>query len=319
MALERRRFLEDPARVDALDHLAALYERSGRGREAGALASTCAVLAGRSPTTEAPPAWTLATPPDGVARLLFPPRFSAFAELGAALWEGCGHLYRREAQRALERTSDRPRALSVPELARMFSAAQRLLQLPKTTHAVVRDEVRYGVGVVLSQPPSLVLPAAFDADTPRVRYLLGRALEGTRPSHLLVANLDSEEGARLVDAVEVAFGGRSEGGRVDPAVGRLARALVDGLSPRTQRRVEALVAELGTRLTYAAWRDAVEVARMLAGMLVAGDFEPASQEVLAAYPWAGPSPAEAIRVHQHLRELARFAVSEEFLLLRWRT
>jgi hypothetical protein len=319
IALERRRFLEDPARVDALDHLATLYERSHRDREAGALASTCAVLSGRPVVALAPPAWTLATPPDGVARLLFPPRFSAFAELGTILWEGCGHLYRRDAQRVLERTSDRPRALAVSDLARMFSAAQRLLQLPRTIHAVVRDEVQYGLGVVLSQPPSLVLPTAFGADTPRVRYLLGRALEGTRPSHLLVANLDAEEGARLVDAVEVAFGGRAEGGRMDPSVARLARSLVEHINARTHRRVEALVAELGTRLTYAAWRDAVEVARMLAGMLVAGDFEPAAQEVLAAYPWAGPSPAEAIRVHQHLRELARFAVSDEFLLLRWRT
>jgi hypothetical protein len=92
--------------------------------------------------------------------------------------------------------------------------------------------------------------------------------------------------------------------------------MAENIAPRALKRIEDLVSELGPRLSYAAWSDAVELARAHAGMLVSGDFFTAASEVLRAHP-SGGGVTTAIRVNEHLRELTRFACSEMYLLLRW--
>ena len=129
--------------------------------------------------------------------------------------------------------------------------------------------------------------------------------------------LDDADGERLLAAVQAAFGEMSEGIRVDAAVARLATLLQDSIPAKAQRRVRELVDELGSAFTWASWRKAVAIARTRAGMLLAGDFGVAAMEVLATDATADADTRKAIVTHEPLRDLARFATSKEYLLLRW--
>ena len=99
---------------------------------------------------------------------------------------------------------------------------------------------------------------------------------------------------------------------------RLATRVFEALPPRAQRNAQELVAQLGDRLSWQAWREAVAHAQMHAGMLVCGDFRTAAENILMGAPAGVPrEPSAALASYPPLRALARFAVSEEYLLLRW--
>jgi hypothetical protein len=78
-----------------------------------------------------------------------------------------------------------------------------------------------------------------------------------------------------------------------------------------------VVHELGDELSHARWRERVYQARCSAGMLVSGNFDVAASQLIAGSSNAGARAAQLIASWEPLRDLARFAVSEEYLLLRW--
>ena len=316
LAIQRRRFSDDPSRLDALAAMVGLYQATQMPAEAMALDTVLAVLAGRAAPTEPPRLQDLVEPLEGVARMLAPSGSAPFAELGALLWEARGTSWRREADRTT-RESERPRVDPASDAARMFAAAVRLLQLPRATQLILREDVPGGAAVVPTHPAAVALGAGLARDTARARYLLGRALEGTRTGHVLATTLGADDGARLVAAVQAAFGELPSGARLDAAVARMANDLLDGIAPRSQRRVRELLDELGSRFAWEPWVEAVDIARTHAGMLLSGDFGVAAVELLAAHPSADPDPRRAIRTHEPLRELTRFATSKDYLLLRW--
>jgi hypothetical protein len=315
LMIQRRRFDADPTRLDALEGLADIYASLRMRNESAALASVHAVLSGRAIThwPEAPALVELADPLDGVARVLMPAHLGPFAELGALVWEALlGPKGGARAALAADKA-----ALGQGDFGRMFAAAVRLLQLPKGTSHTLRTDMADGMEMATaSTPPTVLVAASLARDTARGRFLLGRTLEATRVGHLpLTAGL--EDGEQLVGAIRAAFG-RSTPGRLDGGVGRIAGRLYEGIAPRALRRLQDLVEQLGPRLTWAAWEGAVTVARNHAAMLVCGDFRAATETILGEAPAgiARDAPA-AIAHHEPLRDLARFAVSEEYLLLRW--
>jgi len=231
------------------------------------------------------------------------------------LWEAIASVARRGRDRA--RDTDARLVSPTSVLGRNFGAAVRLLQLPRATPLTLRDDLESPWELNPStQPPTVVFSDASTEDSARLRWLMGNVLEATRVGHLPITAFDPEEGDRWVRAVALAFGPPAED-RPDPGVASLAGRLIDGLPARGQRRMQELVAELGPRLSYLAWRDAIAQARSFAGLLVSGSFAVAARELIALSPHAGASPAKLIATWEPLRELARFAASEEYLLLRW--
>ncbi len=320
LLLQRRRFEQNPSRLDALGALIDLYSAMRMRNESAALASVHAVLSGRALTVwpEPPVISDLTEPLEGVARVLFPPHYGPFPELGALVWDALNG-GRRDATRSHGGLSNDRTFVSPPnDFGRMFSAAVRLLQLPRATPLVVRTDLADGVEMAAgSTPPTVLVAVPLAHDTARVRFLIGLTLESTRVGHLPVTALGAQDGERLVAAVRAAFG-RVMPARIDPAVGRLASRIFDALQPRTQRRAQDLVAQLGDRLTWASWREAVAHAQMHAAMLVCGDFRTAAESILRGAPQGvSREPAQALASYPPLRALARFAVSEEYLLLRW--
>ncbi len=316
LAIQRRRVTEDPARLDALVGMASLYRAMQMPLEADVVDAVHAVLSGRAVSSHPTPIQDLAEGIEGVERVLAPSGLALWSELGGILWEARGTPWRREATR-VTRESERPWIDPASDASKMVSVALRLLELPRSTPWALRDDVSGGITVVASHPPGVAMAVTMARDTPRARYRLGRALEGTRPGNVLAATLNDTEGEGLVAAVHAAFGELSDGARVDASVAHLATLLQDGIPARAQRRVRDIVGDFGRRLAWTPWRTAVEAVCSRAGMLLSGDFGVAVGEILARDTDAPPDPRQAIQSHEPLRELTRFATSKEYLLLRW--
>lgn len=317
--IERRRFAADPSRRDALDAMIRLAEQMRMGSEESALrALRTAVWNDKSPPPAPPSLADLGDGPDGVGRVLVPGRLGPFAEFGAVLWELLAATFRRDLLRAGKRREIHTYATPAGEFGRLFLAAVRVLQLPRNTPLALLDDLPEGFGMdATTQPPTVTLAAPLAHDTPRTRFVLGLTLEGTRASHLPLTSLPQDEGERVIQAVHAAFGTDTPP-RLDARVAKIAGRMLDGMTPRLQKRLRDLVNELGPRLTWAHWNNAVQIARVNGALLISGDVRTAVEEVLGASPRGVPGdPAVAARTYEPLRELMRFASSEEYVLLRW--
>lgn len=315
LSLQRRRFHEDPSRLDALQSMISLCEAMRRSSEAAALTQVLVALEGRRETVLAPELGDLEDPPEGVARVVCPPRFGPYPELGAMLWEVIAGVVRRSSDRAKFRGARRVEGNSV--LGRTVGSAVRVLQLPRATPFALREVIDPLWDLDPSTaPPTVVLSDVATEDSSALRWILGSALEATRVGHLPVTVFAPSEAARWVSAVAAAFGEKNDS-HPDAAVSALAMQLLDGLPARAQRAMADAVAALGERLTYEAWREAVQHARVNAAMLVSGAFDVASAQLIAASANPGARPPQLIATWEPLRELARFATSEEYFLIRW--
>lgn len=317
LSIQRARFDADPTRFDALDAIIDLVRRGDRRGEALGLSQVRAVL--RAEPTELRPLHPveLEDPPDGVARVLLPARLGPFAELGALLWESVGVTWRKELLRA----AGRDEAVKVPpnsSVVKPFQAALRLLQMPRSTVLALRDAPAGTSSVsAASSPVTLVMSVDQAADTSAGHFAMGHAVEAGRTGHLPMTALSPDAADRLVRALAFAFGPPPTE-KVDPAVAAAAAQLMDATPTRLHRQVRAYVEELGPALTPARWRAVIDQARARAGLLVSGDFLESARWLLATAPSEVPrSLPWAFVEWEPLRDLLRFAVSEEYLLLRW--
>ena len=317
VAIQRARFDADPTRLDALDALIDLARRGERRGEALGLTQVRAVLRGEAVELHPLHPVELEDPPDGVARVLLPARLGPFAELGALLWESVGVTWRREMLRTIAR-DDVARLAPTSGVLRPFQAALRLLQLPRTTTLLLRDgPIAPPTLSAATTPVSLVMSLEQATDSAAGHFAVGYHLEGARTGHLPMTALAPEVADRMVRALTFAFGAALTE-RVDPAVAAAAAQLMDATPTRLHRQIRAYVEELGGSLTPARWRAVIDHARARAGLLVSGDFFESSRWLLASAPLEVPrSLSWALVEWEPLRDLLRFAVSEEYLMLRW--
>jgi len=317
VVIQRARFDADPTRLDALDALIELATRADQRGETLGLTQVRSVLRGEALELHPLHPVELEDPPDGVARVLLPTRLGPFAELGALLWESVGVTWRRELQRSALR-DEGYRLAPTSAVLRPFQAALRLLQLPRTTALLLRDgPIAAPTLSVATAPASLVMSLEQATDTPAGHFALGFHLEGARVGHLPLTALSPEVADRMVRALSFAFGAPMTE-RVEPSVAAAAAQLMDATPTRLHRQLRAYVEELGPSFTPARWRAVIDQARARAGLLVSGDFFEASRWLLASAPMEVPrSLSWALVEWEPLRDLLRFAVSEEYLMLRW--
>jgi hypothetical protein len=165
-----------------------------------------------------------------------------------------------------------------------------------------------GPAIVAQPPTAIVVGAQLTAGRPLagVRFLLGRALEIARPEYVLAAALSPPDFARLFAAILRAFHPRharrrpERGGENDEAA-MWKRAL----PYKVAKRLAELFRDLGnTEFSSHRWRQAVQKTGNRAGLVASGD-------LIAA---AGALKAEGD--HAGIEDLARFAVSDDYLALR---
>ncbi|MFO0559465.1 MAG: hypothetical protein U0269_15720 [Polyangiales bacterium] len=322
LRIQRDRFANDSARLDILQSIEGLLSMLERHEHALAVRTVREALSGIEPQGVAPPLnRTPDPPPDAVARWVMPPEATDYAEIGALLWDSLGTLFRREITGYGVTGVDRVMSAAPTEIARMYTAIARLLQMPRTA-VFVRAQVPGGTQIARTQPPSVILASALSHDAPVSRYLLGSAMEATRPSWVLTS-LDGTERSVLVRALLATFGPHGKLQGEPPEVTRRARDLVAAIPPRAQKKIEELLAamdERGAPFDEAGWVAASERARARAGLFASGDFAVAAQLVVVKQKGGGDADVPgSIGKLAALDDLARFAISDPYLRLRWET
>ncbi|HZS37808.1 MAG TPA: tetratricopeptide repeat protein [Polyangia bacterium] len=234
----------------------------------------------------------------------------ALAPVFAALWEGTGGDKAPDLAHFSVGAGDRVSPVGDSDLARAYSRCSLALGNRKTGLYLKNDPAHTTVELVAHPPTAIVVGPSLTAgrSLADVRFLLGRALEIARPEYVLAAALDREQFTRLLAAILRAFHPRharrrlenDAGGRDDEAA-RWKRALPYKVA---KRLAELFTEHADTEFSSARWRRAVQHTGNRAGLVACGDV------VAAARVLTTEGDGEA------LRELARFAVSDDYAALR---
>jgi hypothetical protein len=162
---------------------------------------------------------------------------------------------------------------------------------------------------LVARPPTAIIvgPALTEGRSlSEVRFVLGRALEIARPEFVLAAALEREQFTQLFGAILRAFHPRhnrrppQKDGVDDPSA-RWRRALPYKVS---RRLAELFRSHADTEFSSARWRRAVQHTGNRAGLVACGSMVAAARVLTAEGDPDG------------LRELARFAASDDYLELR---
>jgi hypothetical protein len=179
------------------------------------------------------------------------------------------------------------------------------------------------VELIMSPPPAIVIDQKLsaEAESPETRFRLGRALELTRPEYILAATIPPREFAVLFSSVLKAFHPRHARWRAGEKSAEQVAKLKKVLPYKLAKRLAELFQESHeTPFSSARWRAVVMETGARAGLLMCGDLRVAAGIVLHEQaPDAQPDPAtlrDLARTPGPLRELLRFAVSDEYFILR---
>jgi tetratricopeptide (TPR) repeat protein len=224
------------------------------------------------------------------------------APVFAAIWEGAGSTLPDLVSQGVH-AGNRVSPVDKSELALAYALAARILGNRKTG-LYTKADAEPNLVTMLAHPPTAIVVsprltegrAAAD-----VRFILGRALESARPEYVLAAALSHEEFTKLFSNILRAFHPRHARRSGDDEAAYWRKLL----PYKAARRLSELFRDMGdTPFSSVEWRKAVRYTANRAGLLASGDV------VAAARILNEDGDPQAIR------ELARFAVSDEYAALR---
>lgn len=161
-------------------------------------------------------------------------------------------------------------------------------------------------------------------DEPELRFLAGycAALSWADAGGLL--HLDGRRVWHLLEGVHYRQVGKGFGERVDMMSQELAEMVSSPLYAVARRRVLQSIETMTEELRDAhceAWPRAFEQFAYRVGLVLCGDVEAASRCILKLQGWRGDlhdsTAQRLIRRHDHIRELLAFALSEDYLEVRY--
>ncbi|HSQ66280.1 MAG TPA: hypothetical protein VLM85_23820, partial [Polyangiaceae bacterium] len=271
----------------------------------------------------------------GMLQLLARPVLDSVGEALALVWEGASSVLVRDPQNyaltGVERVAPGPQA----PLGRLYEISARLLganvplyarrhQLQSTPPSAgqgIAEPVRLTGGVALLSTLSAMVLGDVREDSPPLRYALGHAFAATLPQSALLVGLPEAEGRVLWNAMFAAFGPPELGKLGDPAATRLVQTFWNTIPPRSQRRLQELLAKVPTDFDAALER--ARHAGRRVGLFLCGDVG----FVLRVVAGELGLPSALLNV-EHLEELCdaspvvadlvRLAVSPEYADARWR-
>jgi len=177
--------------------------------------------------------------------------------------------------------------------------------------------------IVVQAPPALVFGNdLIEAPLPEARFEIARALELTRPEYTLTAGVRPKQFTELFGSVLRAFHPRHVKRRAgDDAAAEAAASFRKNVPYKVSKRMVELFQEMGsTSWSASRWRRAVSDTGNRAGLLLCLDLRAAAQAVLRTEKLDAPANAPALRAlakeNEALRELIRFAISDEYFGLR---
>jgi tetratricopeptide (TPR) repeat protein len=238
----------------------------------------------------------------------------SLGDVFAALWEGTALERAPDLESFGVGQGDRVSPVEKSELALAYSLSAKALGNRKTGLFVKHDPGHVTVDVVAHPPTAIIVgPELTQGRSPSdVRFLLGRALEIARPEYVLAAALPRDEFTRLFAAILRAFHPRHSRRRLEvsretPGMSRDDEAAMwkRQLPYKVAKRLAELFAEeADTSFSSARWRRGVQHTGNRAGLVACGNVIAASRVLTSE------GDTEAVR------ELARFAASDDYLALR---
>jgi len=209
-----------------------------------------------------PPPLSAQVDQPGMMQLLARPALDAIGEAFALVWDGASSILARDAQSyaltGVERIAPGPHSA----LARLYELASRLLSAPNVPLYARRQSStsnppgrrpdpsgaesarpRLTGGVALLPTLSAMVLGDVRDDTAALRHALGQAFAAALPQSALLVGLPEVEARVLWHAMLAAFGPPEFGKLGDPAATRLVQAFWNTIPPRSQRRLQELLAK----------------------------------------------------------------------------
>jgi len=198
----------------------------------------------------------------GMLQLLARPAFDTIGEALALVWDGASAVLARDpasyALTGVERVTPGPQT----PLARLYELASRLFGTPNVPLYARRRTMNSNPpsremnplattpalagGVALLPQLSAMILGDVREDSPALRYALGQAFAATLPQTALLVGLPEPEAQVLWNAMLAAFGPPEFGKLGDPAATRLVQTFWNTIPPRSQRRLQELLAKAPT-------------------------------------------------------------------------
>jgi hypothetical protein len=320
----RRLAVLAPGDVGALQRL---YEAARDDRNAVYAASLAHVLEVVRPTgvSSVPPLLVdVVEQPESVQKLLFKETTSPAIEALALVWEGAGHLFRRDPSAYGITGLERVQASAPTPLAHVYSGASRALGLPRTPLFQRRSAGPVSVGVALLASPAVVLSGDVAHETPALRFHLGAMLLATLPGVVLLFGTPEPQARSVLKSLSFAFGPPHADASGLGAILNLAELLWEAIPARSQRRLRELCDGDGA-LDYETALLHARIAARRAGLFACGDLAVALREICADEGLDGSLvsvPGGLARLCEKspsVKSLYVLSVSAEYAETRWRT
>jgi golgin subfamily B member 1 len=271
------------------------------------------------------------------SRLLAHPDARLMSELFATIWEGVPGLGGPTLESLGLTSLDKVSPISDAAIGQIFGQVAKAFGNRRASLYVSPPADNSSITILLTPPPAIVIgPSLVDQDPATLRFLVGRALELARPEYILGAAMPGADFAQLFISVLKAFHPRHAKWRAGEtsAASVEAQKLKKALPYKVAKRLAELFQEYETTpWSSAHWRRVVHETGNRAGLLACGDLRTAAsivyrenqlQNAVDADETPGPvngAPSagqmlEAARRPGPLRELLRFALSEEHFTVR---
>jgi tetratricopeptide (TPR) repeat protein len=257
------------------------------------------------------------------------PEATLMAEIFSCLWEGAPGLIGQRLEDFGVSARDKVSPMSDLDLGKIYGQVAKALGNRKTALYVRAEEgAADDVNIVVQAPPALVVGPALAADAKgaEVRFQLGRGIELSRPEYILAAGVRPKQFTTLFSSVLRAFHPRHARRRAatGDAAAEQAAKLKKNVPYKVSKQLVELFGALGsTSWSSLRWRAVVHHVGNRTGLVLCGDLRTAAAIVVkesAAFTNGNVPSAEDVRKlatsYEPLRELLRFAVSEDHFLLR---
>jgi hypothetical protein len=244
------------------------------------------------------------------------------ADVFAAIWEGVPGLGLQTLDSLGLTAQDKVSPIADVMIAQIFGQTAKALGNRRASLYVSPRPEFSGLSILLPPPPAIVVgQGVTDQDAPALRFLMGRALELSRPEYILAAGMDRREFAQLFTSVLKAFHPRHAKWRAGDAGSEQAQKMKKALPYKLAKRLAELFQEHeATPWGSARWRAVVAETGNRTGLVLCGDLATAARIVLAESGAGGDLDAAVMREQAAqatpLRELLRYAVTEEYFAAR---
>ncbi|HLK91956.1 MAG TPA: tetratricopeptide repeat protein [Polyangia bacterium] len=331
----------DITRSASLRALAAIYTRRGLADRAHCCHELLALLGTatpaelsflrESPTPELKPDDPYAAPLDDQdrARHLALGEATLMSEIFSCLWAGAPGLIGQRLEDFGVSARDKVSPMAELDLGRIYGQVAKALGNKKTALYVRPEGTPGEVEIVVQAPPALVVgPALADerAAAAEIRFQIARGIELTRPEYILAAGVRPKQFTALFASVLKAFHPRHAKRRAaagDTAAEQAAK-LKKNVPYKVSKQLVELFQGLGTTSwSSLRWRSVVHQIGNRTGLVLCGDLATAARIVIheaGVLPNGEPPTPEEIRriavTNEPVRELLRFAVSDDYFALR---